>query len=264
MAHVFRAELGCSLTGNNQLIPQNITNCCTREKAITNMAALLNANHHFSPFQHNTMTNMSPLTATMLEEDAPRRVSFDENCLHDIVTNFLVEVEQVHPTKRKRVVEPDESSPIVVKKPKVKLLRFLADPIVVGTASPFEHKSDVWYSRDELADIRKNAKCSVMKTTAAHEISNLYHDTTSLVKASKEFLGLRGLERWTSKKHYQTRQVKAKSLRSELWIEQSTQRFLTGYNPVRLATISRNHSAAAKEWARRLAQIDAQQDDDSL
>lgn len=221
------------------------------------MTALLKANHHFSPLHSNIMTNTSPCPTTTLQEDAPRRVSLDEKCLRDILVNFI-ELEQHH--KRKRVVEQEESP--ISKKPKRKLLRFLAEPIIVGTAAAFEDKSDVWYSRDELANIRNDAKIAVLKTTAAHEISNLYHDTTSSGGiVSQEFMGLRGLERWTSKKHYQTRQVQSKSLRSELWIEQSTQRYLTGSNPERLAAISRNHSATAKLWARRLAQIDAQKDD---
>jgi hypothetical protein len=179
-----------------------------------------------------------------------------------------------------------------------KLLRFFVEPTILGSSAVVECPQNVWYSRHELAAIRHECKLSIAASTGtaggangggpcchqhknavAQEIMDLYHQTvadaasttTTVAKepVSADFVQLRGLERWTSQTQYQMRQMASKTLRSELYIEQSSQRFLMMDSPTstssnnhnnpleeRLAEISRLHSQKAVAWAIRLAQVD--------
>jgi hypothetical protein len=193
-------------------------------------------------------------------------------------------------------------------KRKTKLLRFFVEPTILGSSAVVECPQNVWYSRHELAAIRNECKLSIAggstgatpagggppcchhKNAVAQEIMDLYHQTIAAATTtttttnttvtqepvSADFVQLRGLERWTSQTQYQMRQMASKTLRSELYIEQSSQRFLmmdstsTGTTSnnnnnnsnnkysleERLAEISRLHSQKAVAWAIRLAQVD--------
>jgi hypothetical protein len=267
----------------------------------------------------SSLMNVPP---TMLqiheEESSPRRVSLDEISLKDIANRYLNDddvnldfvnldtkdeaaiIQSCISTNKKRgsitttFSSPSSLRSCIHKKAKVatnlssprnkKLLRFVAEPTILGTSALVEHSDDVWYSRQELAAIRQDCKAAIVsgcinRDNVAQEIMRLYNNieataattetTTAEMKhtISAEFFQLRGLERWTSQLQYHIRQVACKTLRSELYIAQSSERLVahTGTahdDPARspqerLAEISRTHSQKAVAWAFRLAQVDA-------
>jgi hypothetical protein len=150
-----------------------------------------------------------------------------------------------------------------------KLLRFLAEPIVLGRSADvqMENAHNVWYTKPELSAIRRECKLAIAQGVVDRRRNGGQQPSST----SSDSLQLRGLERWTSQVQYHARQMASKTLRSELYIEQSSQRlFLDNHhtststiiinsnNPQeRLAEISRQHSAPAVASALRLAQVDA-------
>jgi hypothetical protein len=242
---------------------------------------------------------MSPSSSLALCE--PRRVSLDEVSLKEQIAHLVSDDESdddddaIIPcgwtVGKKRRIEAissksSSSTPVALKsclaankKAKVliaaaipnnktrKLLRFLAEPIVLGRSADvqMENAHNVWYTKPELSAIRRECKLAIVQNVVGRR------NGQQQPSSSDNGLQLRGLERWTSQVQYHARQMASKTLRSELYIEQSSQRLfldntttsftsfiINSNNPQeRLAEISRQHSAPAVASALRLAQVDA-------
>jgi hypothetical protein len=252
-----------------------------------------------------TTIMMSPSSSSLFSHCEPRRVSLDEVSLKEQIAHLVSDDESdddedaIIPTScgwtvgKKRRIEaiskPASSSSSTAslksclarnnKKAKVlivnnsnktrKLLRFLAEPIVLGCSADvqMENAHNVWYTKPELSAIRRECKLAIVQGVVSRR--NGQQPSSS---SSSDSLQLRGLERWTSRVQYHARQMASKTLRSELYIEQSSQRLfldnihttstasiiMSSSNPQeRLAEISRQHSAQAVASALCLAQVDA-------